>query len=309
MGTPEFGCLTLQALWADSQIEVVLVVSQPDGKSGRKMKLTPSPIKQKALELGLKVITPSRISTPEFIENIRALNLDAVLVLAYGKLLKQDLLNVLPSKFINIHASLLPRWRGAAPIQRAIMSGDKETGLSFQVMGLKLDSGPIIFEEKVKIPLNENSLELANRLSLLSSNLACSVLKGHINDKFSLLIQDESKATYAKKIKKSEGLVHWGKKAQDLHNDIRGLKWGPGAYTYYQGKRLKILDTKIKLSENFKQGFVQSIQETSSGDLILWVGTAKGLLGIEAVQLEGKSIMKVKDFVNGYGLTMGERFS
>ncbi len=309
MGTPEFGCLTLQALSIDPQIKIELVVSQPDARSGRNMRLTVSPIKQKALELGLEVETPSKVSTPEFIEKIKSLNLDATLVLAYGKLLKQDLLNILPGKFVNIHASLLPRWRGAAPIQRAIMSGDKETGLSFQVMHLKLDSGPIIFKEKTKIQPEENSLELANRLSLLSSKLVCGVLKGHINNKFSLLRQDELKVTYAKKIEKSEGLIDWTKKAQDLHDHIRGLKWGPGAYTYYQGKRLKISDTKIKLNQNFKQGYVESIQETESKDLILWIGVAQGLLGIKVVQPEGKSAMKIRDFISGYGLTKGQRFS
>ncbi len=309
MGTPDFGSATLEALIKDPQIEVPLVISQPDTKRGRKMKLTPSPIKAKALELGLEVETPEKVSTPEFIEKIKSLKLDAALVLAYGQLLKQDLLDVLPNKFVNIHASLLPRWRGAAPIQRAVMAGDKETGLSFQAMQLKLDSGPIIFEEKTEILEEENSLELAKRLSVISSNLVCKVMKGHIDGQFDLVSQDEAKVTYAKKIEKSEGLINWSMDAQALHDHIRGLKWGPGAYTNFEGKRLKISDTKIKLSENTEQGVLSFIEEMASGDLILWVGTAKGLLGVGTVQPEGKPSIKAKDFVNGYGLTVGQRFS
>lgn len=313
MGTPDFGSSTLKALVSDPEIEVCLVISQPDTKRGRKMQLTPSPIKAKALALGLTVETPEKVSSPEYIEKIKALNLDAVLVLAYGQLLKQDLLDVLPGKFINIHASLLPRWRGAAPIQRAIMAGDNETGLAFQVMKLKLDSGPIIFEEKTKILENENSLELADRLAVLSAASVCKVLKGHIKGELDLKPQDEDLITYAKKIEKSESLIDWSNSALEIHNQIRGLKWGPGAHSLFEGKRLKISKTQVKNQtrndEDFKPGALQSIEELESKELILWIGTAKGLLGVSSVQPEGKPPQKIRDFVNGYTLTIGQRFS
>ncbi len=309
MGTPDFGCASLEALISDPEIEVPLVISQPDTKRGRKMKLTPSPIKQKALDLGLLVETPEKVSSPDYIEKLSSLNLDAVLVLAYGQLLKQDLLDVLPGKFINIHASLLPRWRGAAPIQRALMAGDEETGLSFQVMQLKLDSGPIVFEKKVEVDPNENSVELAKRLSVLSADLVCDVVKGHINEAFKVKSQNEEMVTYAKKIEKSEGLVDWSKPARELHNQIRGLQWGPGAYTQFKGKRLKLSKTEVKEGLKFEEGVLHSIEESEAKELTLWIGTAKGLLGVNSVQPEGKPPQKVKDFVNGYGLTLGQRFS
>lgn len=309
MGTPSFGNATLEALFSDPQIEVPLVISQPDSKGGRKMKLNPSPIKQKALALGLPVETPDKVSTPEFIEKLKSLNVDAVLVLAYGQLLKQSLLDVLPDKFVNIHGSLLPRWRGAAPIQRAVMEGDLETGLSFQAMKLKLDAGPILFEAKTKILENENSLELADRLAKLSADSVCDVMKDYIDGKLNLHPQDESKVTYASKIEKPEGAIDWSKGALELHNQIRGLKWGPGAFTAFSEKRLKISHTLVDLSESGEAGVLHSTQELSSNELLLWVGTGKGLLGVHTVQPEGKPPMSVKDFVNGYGLTVGQRFS
>jgi methionyl-tRNA formyltransferase len=304
LGTPDFAVPTLEALNADPEIEVSLVVSQPDSKHGRKMKLTPSPVKQKALDLGLSVETPDKISEPDYVEKLAAMNFDAVLVLAYGQILKQSLLDILPDKFINIHASLLPRWRGAAPIQRAVMMGDRITGLSFQIMRLKLDSGPIIFEEQFEILENENSLDLAERLSLLSKDMVCRVIKRHIDGLSVPKKQDPALITYAKKIEKSEGLIDWSKTALEIHNQIRGLKWGPGAYTHLDGKRVKVSETYISNEGVAGEGEVL-IDEQGR----LTVGTGDGLLGISSLQPEGKPPQKIKDFINGYGLTVGQRFS
>ena len=304
MGTPDFAVPTLEALASDSEIEIPLVISQPDSKRGRKMKLTPSPVKQKAMDLGLNVETPEKISTPDYVDRLDSLDADLILVLAYGQILKQNLLDMLPNKFINIHASLLPRWRGAAPIQRALMEGDKVTGLSFQIMRLKLDSGPIIFEEQVEIMENENSAQLAERLSLLSKDMVCRVVKRHIDGLSLPQEQDESLVTFAKKIEKSEGLIDWSKSALEIHNKIRGLKWGPGAFTHLEGKRVKVSETFVLSEGGGAPGEVAQIEEG-----VLGVSTSDGTLGIKSLQPEGKPPQKIKDFINGYGLTVGQRFS
>jgi len=304
LGTPDFAVPTLEALFADSEIEVPLVISQPDSKRGRKMKLTPSPVKQKALDLGLSVETPEKISDPDYIKKLEDMKFDAVLVLAYGQILKQSLLDILPDKFINIHASLLPRWRGAAPIQRAVMEGDKVTGLSFQIMRLKLDSGPIIFEEQVEILENEDSLQLANRLSLLSKDMVCRVIKRHIDGLSVPKEQDSRLVTHAKKIEKSESSIDWSKPALEIHNQIRGLKWGPGAFTHLEGKRVKVSQTFLASDKVSSQGEVLNLEPD-----YLEVGCGDGILGIKSLQAEGKPPQKIKDFINGYGLTIGQRFS
>ncbi len=304
MGTPEFGVPTLKALLDSSEFDVELVITQPDRPSGRKMKLTPSPIKSFALENGVEVISPEKVSTPEIIESIKKRNFDVVVVLAFGQLLKQDLLDVLPNKFINIHASLLPRWRGAAPIQRAVMSGDLETGVSLQIMELSLDTGPVIFEEKVLIGENENSLELANRLSDISARTISKALLAYLKNEVTPKPQDESKATYAKKIQKSEGLINWSEfSAQEIHNQIRGLKWGPGAFTYYNEKRVKVSDTFVSEAEQLASGKIKR------EDGFILVGCKKGALGIRSFQPQNSKALSVGDFINGYGLTEKSCFS
>jgi len=294
LGTPEFAVPTLEALAADPEIELPLVISQPDSKRGRKMQLTPSPVKQKAIDLGIAVETPEKISDPDYVKKLKGMDFDLVLVLAYGQILKQSLLDILPDKFINIHASLLPRWRGAAPIQRSLMEGDKVTGLSFQIMRLKLDSGPIVFEEQVETMENETSMDLANRLSLLSRDMVCRVVKRHIDGLSVPQDQDESLVTYAKKIDKAEGLIDWSLSAKEIHNKIRGLKWGPGAFTYLDGKRIKVSETFV-VEESLPVPSEFKVPGTVCFDF--------------TVGPEGKPPQKIKDFINGYGLTLGQRFS
>lgn len=298
MGTPEFGVPTLKALIDSKDFDVDLVITQPDRPSGRKMKLTPSPIKSFAQENGIRVLSPEKVSTPEIIELIKEKNFDVAVVLAFGQLLKQNLLDVLPNKFINIHASLLPRWRGAAPIQRAIMEGDKETGVSLQIMELSLDTGPVIFEEKIEIGENENSLELANRLSEISANTVTKALLGYLKKEVTPKPQEESLSTYAKKIDKSEGLIKWSQlSAQEIHNNVRGLKWGPGAFTFLEEKRVKVFNTHVSDFNDLQPGHIKIEDE------FILVGCKKGSLGISNLQPQNSKPLKISDFVNGYNLT------
>jgi methionyl-tRNA formyltransferase len=310
MGTPEFACPSLESLCHHPEIEIPLVISQPDAKKGRKMKLTPSPIKEKALQMGLQVETPKKVSSPEWVDKIANFKFDAVVVLAYGQILRQRLLDTVPNGFINIHASLLPRWRGAAPIQRAVMAGDEETGVSFQLMRLKLDSGPVIFEKKTKIDGLEDSFELQERLSRLHTDDLPQVVIKHIKGELEAKEQDESLVTYAQKIEKKEGAIDWSQSAQDLHNKIRGLQWGPGAYTFFKEKRLKLSKTNVvETSEPLVPGQIHQIESLDqNGKSALYIGTGSELLSVGVLQPEGKPKMQASDFVNGYGLTPGQSF-
>lgn len=301
MGTPDFCLPTLKSLNEDPEIDLSLVISQPDAPRGRKMKLQPSPVKAFCLENRIPVETPDKVSSSDWIEKIKSYEFDAVVVLAYGQLLKQSLLDVCPDKFLNIHASLLPRWRGAAPIQRAIMEGDVETGLSVQIMRLKLDAGPVVYEEKTKILENESSIDLAERLSLLSSKFIAQVVKDHVEGATQAKEQDESLVTYAKKISKEESLINFNDAAMDVHNKIRGLQWGPGAYTFYNEKRLKLSQTSVDKSLKAPAGEVCRIDPEK-----IWIGTGQGLLGVEVLQPQGKPKMNASDFVNGYALEVGQ---
>ena len=303
MGTSEFCLPTLKAFKDSKLLDLGLVVTQPDAPKGRKLKLNPSPVKSFSVENDLEVISPKKISDLKHIKMLSDLNFDAAIVLAYGQILKQDLLDILPNRFINIHASLLPRWRGAAPIQRSIMSGDDETGLSFQLMRLKLDSGPIIFEERTKIGPNENSLELMLRLAKLSGKKVVQVILDYLKEDLKPKEQDESLVTYAKKITKDEGLIDWNKSALELHNQIRGLQWGPGAYTEYKSKRLKVFKTEFNPNQKAEAGKVLSLENDA-----LFVGTRSGVLKIFTLQLEGRPKVDARAFVNGYGLTSGFSF-
>jgi methionyl-tRNA formyltransferase len=303
MGTPEFCLPTLEALKNSKSLELKLVVTQPDAPRGRKLKLQASPVKSYALENDLKVISPDKVSDPSQIDQLKDYNFDLAIVLAYGQILKQELLDILPDRFINIHASLLPRWRGAAPIQRAIMEGDSETGLSFQLMRLKLDSGPVIFESKCPIKENEDSIELMHRLSNLSGDLVEKVCIDYLKGELKPQEQNPAMVTFARKIEKEEGLLDWHKPAKELHNQIRGLQWGPGAYTYFKSKRLKVSKTEVDLNQRAEPGLVLRLEDDA-----ICVGTGEGVLKVSIIQPEGRPKMDVNAFVNGYGLTSGFSF-
>lgn len=243
-GTPEFSVPILKALHESSEFDVKVVISQPDRPSGRNLKLTPSAVKTWALNHSLPVMTPETCKTEEFMQEFKNYGVHACVVVAFGQILNQKLLNTCPDKFINIHASLLPRWRGAAPIQRAVMSGDKMTGVSAQVMVKKLDAGDVIFEVQTQITDQENSLELHDRLSFLAAEKIVSGLKSYLEGNLSRNVQDESLVTYAAKIEKNETWIDWSKSAFEVWNHIRGLAMGPGGATLYKTKRLKIIKAK-----------------------------------------------------------------
>ena len=206
-GTPEFAVPTLETLSQHPEFKVVQVLSQPDRPAGRGYQLQASAVKKKALELGLSVLTPQNINSPDTIEFLKTLNLDAIVVVAYGQILKKAFLELCPQKCVNLHGSCLPRWRGAAPIQRAVMAGDTESGVSLQVIVQKLDAGPVIGERKIKVDTKINSLELHNQLQNLGVDLFKKEFIDFLNNKISPVPQNEALVTYAEKIQKQEATI------------------------------------------------------------------------------------------------------
>ncbi len=316
-GTPEFSVPILKTLFESEDFEVALVVTQPDRPSGRNLKLTPSPVKVWALSNNLKVISPESCKTDHFIEEFKSLNIEACVVVAFGQILNQKLLNLCPDKFVNIHASLLPHLRGAAPIQRSIMMGDIETGVSLQVMVKKLDAGDVISEIKTKILPHENAIELHDRLSILGSELLKNDLKDFLNGKINSKPQNEQFVTYASKIEKNETWIDWNLNAQQIWNHIRGLALGPGGTTNHNGRRLKIiraeplsaldltkLDVLLDSGTNKKPGSVVKILNEG---FVVACGEDSFLL-VTSVQPESKPVMTAKAFLNNGVLKEQDQF-
>ncbi len=304
LGTPDFAVTHLQALLKNSNYKVVGVVTQPDRPAGRKMLVTPSPVKSLALQSSVPVLTPENLrKEPEQFEIIKSWNADVAVVVAFGQILSQEFLDSFKFGAVNVHGSLLPLWRGAAPIQRAIEAGDKVTGVSLQKMIKKLDAGAVIGERRVEL----NEVVTATDLYLHLAQLGCELLekellayvRGEIVPKY----QDESKVTIAPKIEKEESLLDWNTSAQKIHNKIRAFTMGPGTYVMFQGKRLKIHKTKVI---SFFGGTPSRIHQVNETELI--VETSDGLISLLEVQPESKSKLSIQDFLKSVSLKKGDLF-
>lgn len=295
-GTPPFSIASLQALVDHPHFEVVLVVTQPDRPSGRGKKLQPSPIKKFAQEQGLKVISPESVNTKESLAEIEAPHAEACVVVAFGQILKPEFLALFPQKCVNVHGSLLPRWRGAAPIQRALMSGDTTTGVSLQVVEQKLDAGAVI-AEKV-LPLNEEiqASQVFLQLSEMGGELLAESLLPFLNSQLKPTPQDESLVTYASKIEKSEGQLDWRKTSRELHNQVRGLAAGPQAWTTASGNKIKVLKTKVVNDEMLSS--LLPGQTKVLGERLL-VSCGEGAIEVLRLQPPSKKPMGASDFLRG----------
>ncbi|MCB0355369.1 MAG: methionyl-tRNA formyltransferase [Bdellovibrionales bacterium] len=307
LGTPEFACASLKMLIEDDHFEVVGVVTQPDRKSGRNMKLCPSPVKTLALAHELTVLTPENINDEEELKKIAAWNAEAAIVVAYGQILSQKFLDLYPEKVVNVHGSLLPRWRGAAPVQRAIMAGDKETGVALQVMVKKLDAGAVLGIRKTSLADQKSAQQLYVELAALGAELLhvefMDYLRGHLIP----IPQDESLVTYAPKIEKVEGLLDFNEPAIQLHRKVLGLNMGPGTFAFLQGKKFKIHKTRLinssKTNEKVTPGQILAINEG------LRVQCGQGQLEILELQPESRPKMAVVEYLKGHPLNPGQIFS
>ena len=307
LGTPDFAAKHLQTLLNDDHYKVVGVVTQPDRPSGRKMQLTPSPVKELALKNNLEVITPENLrKEPEAFEKIKSWQAEVAVVVAFGQILSQDFLDSFAFGAINVHGSLLPKWRGAAPIQRSIEAGDKVTGVCLQRMVKKLDAGPVIGERRVQLDSEINATELYDKLAVLGCDLLQVELMDYIRGNLAPQVQNEDEVTVAPKIEKEESLLDLvNKSAECAHNKIRAFSMGPGTFVNFQGKRLKIHKTKV-VADNSSAAPGQ-VALVSANELL--IQTAKGQLSLLEVQPESKNRMLISDFLKSHNFSKGQSFS
>lgn len=303
MGTPDFAGEALKAL-LESEHQVLAVFTQPDKPKGRGNKLSYPPVKEIALDNGLPVYQPVRIRDEESLSLIKELSPDLIVVAAYGKILPKELLNVPKFGCINIHASILPKYRGSAPIHWAIINGEKETGITIMQMDEGMDTGDILLIDRTEISEDENTGDLFQKLAILGGKLLLEALKKLENDQIVPLKQNNDEATYAPMLKKEDELLNWDMSALDLHNKIRGMNPWPGVYTFFRGERLKI-QKSLLIDEEKDTGYTpgEIIDITSEG---IYIATLKGIIALVTVQPAGKKQLDSKDFVNGYKVIKGE---
>ena len=300
MGTPDFSVPALEAL-AEGGHQVIAAVTQPDKPKGRGKAVLMTPVKEKALELGIPVYQPAKVREPEFVELLREMAPDAIVVVAFGQILPKAILEIPKYGCINIHASLLPKYRGAAPIQWAVIDGEKETGVTTMFMNEGLDTGDML--EKAAVPLDEKETggSLHDKLSALGGNLILSTLKGLEAGTLKGTPQTDEGTCYAKMLKKSLGDIDWTMDAAAIERLIRGLNPWPSAYTSLHGKTLKIWDADV-LDREYGEA-PGTVAEASKNALIIQTG--KGSLSVRSLQLEGKKRMDIQDFLRGYSVEKG----
>ncbi|RHS85888.1 methionyl-tRNA formyltransferase [Clostridium sp. AM42-4] len=301
MGTPDFSVPTLEALVA-SEHEVVGVVTQPDKPKGRGKEIHMSPVKECALQHNIPVYQPVRARDEAFVDEMRALNPDVMVVIAFGQILPKSLLELPKYGCVNIHASLLPKYRGAAPIQWAVINGDEETGITTMMMDVEMDTGDILEKTVVKLDPEETGGSLFDRLSLLGGDLILSTLSKLEKGEITPVPQDHEKATYVKKISKSMGDIDWTMDAVSIERLVRGLNPWPSAFTRWNGKMLKIWEAKVLPDPDVKLPCGSVISASDEG---LKIQTGAGVLCVTSLQLEGKKRMDTAAFLRGYQVAAG----
>ena len=302
MGTPNFAVPSLKFI--EKNYNIVAVYSQPARPSGRGMRTKLSPVEKTAKELNLKTITPSTLKQDNVFLQFKKLKPDLVVVVAYGLLLPEKFL--LTPKFgcINGHASLLPRWRGAAPIQRAIEAGDHTTGSCIMLMEKGMDTGPILSSKSININPSDTSKTIHDKLSNLTAEMLVKTLKQYIDGKVVPIKQEEDGVKYADKIVKDEAIINWTLPSINIFNKVRAFNPFPRTYTFLSGIKIKIVETKVcKDSHKFEPGTVIECKNK----IIVACGN-KSTLEIKYLQKSGKKVMSVKDFLNGTKISIGEKF-
>jgi methionyl-tRNA formyltransferase len=301
-GTPSFAVPTLHALLA-SRHTVVAVVTQPDRPRGRGQKLTPSPVKDAALAAGLPVLQPESVKSAEFVGQLAGAKPDVGVVAAYGQILNEQLLSTPRLGMINVHASLLPRYRGAAPVHRAIIDGQATTGITIMRMVRALDAGPMMAATRVPIDADQTSVELEEHLAHLGAGLLVRTLDDVATGRGQEIPQDDAAATYAPRLTKADGLVDWTQPALRVHNLIRGLHPWPHAVTFAGGDRLILHRSRPSTGTSDQAPGTVLV---ASGET-LSVATGDGTLDLLEIQVEGKRPMHVREFLAGRPLTVGTR--
>jgi len=300
IGTADIGAPLLRALSADKRFEIKLVVSQPDKPAGRKLELQPTAIKAEAIKLGLPVFQPEKINTPEALSELRKYKPEMIVLMAYGKILKKEILDLPLMGCINVHASLLPRHRGASPIQFCLLSGDKKTGISIMKMEEGMDTGPVYAAFDFPITDEDNAETVWDKLAKLTAEKTPDVLISIAEGKVDPKPQDDSKATFCAKIEKTDGLIDWSEPAKAIALKIRAYAGWPGTYTFWNGKRIKILKAEASdISYAHKPGTVTLEREQ------VRVTAGDGELILIEVQLEGKNAQPMAEFIKGHADFVG----
>jgi methionyl-tRNA formyltransferase len=303
-GTPTFAVPTLEALLA-SRHDVVGVVSQPDRPRGRGQKLEPTPVKAAALAAGLAVLQPERLKTPEFMDALAGMRADLAVVAAYGKIIAESVIAIPRLGMINVHASLLPKYRGAAPIQRAVLAGDRETGVTIMRIVKELDAGAMFAAMAVPIGPDDTSEDVERALAARGGALLVEVVDRMAEGTAHEQPQDETKATYAPKIVREEGAIDWSRPARAIHDQVRGLTPWPRAWTHAEGARLILTRTSPEASA--ADAAPGTVLEAAGDRLVVRAG--EGALRILGLQPEGRRAMSAREYLAGRPLTPGTRLS
>jgi methionyl-tRNA formyltransferase len=300
MGTPQFAVPVLDAL--AQHFDVVAVVTQPDAPAGRGRSLLASPVKQYALQRGLPILQPASLKPPEVVTALRDYAPDAIVVAAFGQILRRDVLTLPPRSCVNVHASLLPRWRGAAPISAAIAAGDQTTGVTIMLMEAGVDSGPILSQRSEPIRAGDTTASLTERLSTLGAQLLVETLPRWLGGEITPQRQDEALVTKCGQLKKEEGRIDWSRSAAQIERHVRAMIPWPVAWTTWQGKQLQVKQVRLwpqPLSAAQVPGAVFSSAKA------LGVQCGEGALELLEVQLEGKRSMPATDFMRGQQQIIG----
>ena len=305
MGTPDFAVGTLQAL-LDSKYQVQAVFTQPDKPKGRGGSVQMPPVKELALKAQIPVHQPRRIRDPENLEILKEYQPDAIVVVAFGQIIPEEILNLPPYGCINVHASLLPKYRGAAPIQWAVINGERESGVTTMRMDAGLDTGDMILKERVPLARDETGGSLFEKLSRVGANLLIRTLEALEDGTAQLEKQPaESPTPYAGMLKKEMGLIDWSRDAASIECLIRGLNPWPSAYTRYRGKMLKIWAAQVE-NQTEAPGDVRPGTVLEVGKKTLKIQTGSGILSVKELQLEGKKRMETDAFLRGVRMEQGE---
>lgn len=319
MGTPEFAIPSLKAL-IENDHEIALIVTQPDRPKGRGKKLAAPPVKEFALENDIEVYQPEKVKTTEFVEKIKGYKPDVLVTVAYGNILSEETLEIAPHGCINVHASLLPRYRGSAPIAWAIVNGDPITGVTTMLTDVGMDTGDMLLKEFVEIDYNTTTGELTDDLSHAGAKALVKTLNALEEGTLKPEPQDDIKACHAPMIKRSDALIDWNNSAQKIHNLVRGMDPWPVAFTFYEGNRMKVWESQVYQGEILE--ITQDYSEGNSGDTLpgtiigvnregVFVQTGDGILQVTQVQFDSSNRMSVADYLLGNNIVpnsvLGER--
>ena len=298
MGTPDFAVPCLERLVKDGY-DVACVVTQPDKPRGRKQEMTPSEVKVCALSHGIEVYQPQTLRSEEAYEYLKSFDADYFIVAAYGKILPKNILDLPEYGCVNVHGSLLPKYRGAAPIQRSVLAGDKVTGITTMLMGEGLDTGDMLLKSEYEIDINATSGEVFDALAQSAPDLLVETIEKYAKGEITPVKQDESQATYAHMLSKDEAVIDWSKTSEEVHNLVRGMAPWPVAYSFYGDKKIKIFTTRLT---DEKSSLETGKLKEDKNRVLVTCGDGK-FIEVLSLQLEGAKRLESKQFLAGHPVT------